>query len=102
MYSLASCEYHTMNGLSVASAAATSPARLETSSRPHRYASGMIAVPARTDSDLSPASPVPNTLAQIQPSTKYSGGFVSWEVSELSRAPKDRFSSCAAWASSNQ
>ena len=36
MYSRASWEYQIMNGLSDASAAATSPARRETSSRPHR------------------------------------------------------------------
>ena len=36
MYSLASWEYQIMNGLSAANAAATSPARRETSSRPHR------------------------------------------------------------------
>ena len=36
MYSRASCEYQIMNGLSATSAAATAPARRETSSRPHR------------------------------------------------------------------
>ena len=36
MYSRASCEYQIMNGLTAANAAATSPARRETSSRPQR------------------------------------------------------------------
>ena len=36
MYSRASCEYQIMNGLSAVRAAATRPARRETSSRPHR------------------------------------------------------------------
>ena len=35
MYSRASCEYQIRNGLTAASAAATRPARRETSSRPH-------------------------------------------------------------------
>ena len=93
MYSLASWEYQIMNGLSAVNAAATTPARRETSSRPHRYAIGITAVPTSADSDRSPTSPVPNTRAHSHPSTKYSGGLVSWTTIELTIDPNDRCSS---------
>jgi len=102
MYSLASCEYQIMNGLTAASAAATMPARADTSSRPHRKVIGTTAVPASADNERSPTSDVPKTFAQTQPRRKYKGGFVSCAVIELSMEPNDRCSSWAAWASSNQ
>ena len=96
MYSRASCEYQIMNGLTAARAAATTPARAETISRPHRYSSGTSPTPRSADSDRRPASPVPNTLAHGQATIRYRGGFHSAEFHARSIAPKDRLSSWAA------
>src|SRR6478736_5718221 len=102
MYSRASCEYQIMNGLSATNAAASSPARRDTRSRPHRYATGISAVPASTDSDRMPASDVPNTFAHGHASTKNSGGFGSPWLIDRSIAPNDMCNSRAASASSSQ
>ena len=58
-YERASCEYQTSRGLKAASAAATRPARSDTSLRPSRYATGMVAVPHKAESErYSDAAPV--------------------------------------------
>ncbi len=102
MYSLASCEYQVMNGFTATKRAASSPARREMSSRPHRYVSGITAVPISAENDRSPASLAPNTFVHGHARMKKSGGLGSFALIALNIAPNERCSSCAAWASSNQ
>src|SRR3954471_3133482 len=68
-YERASWEYQTSSGLNAQSAAATRPVLRPTSSRPSTNASGIVRVPNRAESDLSPNSPVPKTFDQIQAAT---------------------------------
>ena len=70
MYARASCEYQIRNGLKVTSAAATTPARALTKSRADKYEIGTTATPATSDTERSATSPLPNTCAQAQISTK--------------------------------
>ena len=93
MYARASCEYQIRNGLTVTNAAARTPAHRETRSRAARYAIGTRATPAIVEIDRSATSPVPNTCAHAQTSTKYKGGVVSTCLTVLSIAPSGRCAS---------
>ena len=90
MYARASCEYQIRNGLKAANAAAITPARRETRSRPPRYAIGTTAIPASADSERNAASPVPRTCAHAQAMMKYNGGVVSVFATVVSIALKRR------------
>ncbi len=59
-------------------------------------------VPSTAESERSPASLVPNTLAHSQTRTKYSGGVVSLTWTACNRAPNERCISCTVVASSTQ
>src|SRR5436853_3741833 len=58
-YERASCEYQTRKGLTATIAAASTPARRETSVAAAPYATGTVAVPTSAESERSPASPKP-------------------------------------------
>src|SRR5690242_9424510 len=102
MYARASCEYQTRNGFTATNAAARTPAQREKSSRALTKAIGTSAIPASVDSDRSPTSPLPNTWAHAQISTKYNGGVVSTCATVPSIPPKLEWVSYAVRASSIQ
>ncbi len=55
-----------MNGLTATNAAATTPARRDTSSRALMNAIGTSTIPASAENDLSPISPLPKMWAHTQ------------------------------------